>query len=74
MRALLFFGLVLILFGLIMKALKRFQHPPADARRAESDRTEEAETDTLVRCVECGVHIPRKHAIETKKGPACPHH
>jgi len=69
MRALLFMGLVLILFGLIMLVATR-------VRRRLSGLDEDSATDAekTVRCVKCGAFIPERQAIKTEQGPTCPEH
>ncbi len=69
MRALLFMGLVLILFGIIMLVATRM-------RRMLSGQGAENEADVkkTVRCVQCGAFIPENQAVQTDQGPVCPEH
>lgn len=64
MRALLFFVLVVVVFVLIRFVFKRLDH----FRQTETSNeapTESAE-QTMVRCEECGVHLPEKDAISVE--------
>lgn len=69
MRALLFMGLVLILFGLIMLVATRLRRS-----LSREDKTHAMDAAKTVRCVKCGAFIPQDQAIPTEQGPTCPEH
>jgi formylmethanofuran dehydrogenase subunit E len=73
MRALLFMGLILVLFGVIMLVMKRAKHLVSDQKN-DTPSNFEAEHTQTVRCARCGAYLPTDKAVQTDDGPICPEH
>lgn len=70
MRALFFFLLVLLLFGIIMMISKRIEM--ARRKAARENRPDTAEK--MVPCARCGVHVPASSACGHEGRAYCPDH
>lgn len=62
MRALLFFGLILIIFLGIWIVMQRIERFRAEAE-TESTTQEAQSSEQIVACQHCGVHVPQSEAI-----------
>jgi len=69
MRALMFFLLVLLLFGLIMMIGKRLE-----LGRRERKKAQRASSEKMVPCAVCGVHVPASTACKAADGYRCAEH
>lgn len=67
MRALLFFVLVVIVFLLIRFVFKRIdQFRQNDLMSDSNDETPQPQEQAMVRCEQCGVHLPQGDAISVE--------
>lgn len=64
--------LVLLLIGVIVWTVRRPQRPPpGSAPDRKPSRDDGRQLATMVRCAQCGLHLPRQEALPGRGGDYC---
>ncbi|KQW40178.1 PP0621 family protein [Rhizobacter sp. Root404] len=68
MKFLLFLVAVLVLLWLLRGSVRRLRRPPPSARPPTDA---ESGPQAMLRCAECGLHLPRDEALPGRGGVFC---
>ncbi|MBS0313540.1 MAG: hypothetical protein JSS05_05075 [Proteobacteria bacterium] len=61
----------LVVFFLVLLALRLFSAHQARRRRDESAERQRGHTEPMIRCGQCGVYLPKSSAKLTDRGYGC---